>query len=215
MLRRLSLFLSLVLSLSLLTTSAQAQTVPLSATTPQVNLGGKMAWLKDDTGQLGISDVAASRAFTPLPGELNLGFTSAAIWLRVEVARNPSAPDHWLLEVTNPLHDDLRLYTQAADGSFTERRVGDQLAREGREMDYRHAVFHLDLATEAPQTLWLRLQSRNLIAAQVLLWQAEAFHQAVRTESLSYGNGTYFGSQACPWISIFRRAWARGTFNHG
>ena len=28
-------------------------------------------------------------------------------------------------------------------------------------------------------------------------------------------NGTYFVSQACPWRSIFRRAWARGTFNHG
>ena len=192
--RSVSLSLSLVLSLLLLTTSAQAQTVPLSATTPQVNLGGKMAWLKDDTGQLGILDVAAARAFTPLPGELNLGFTSAAIWLRVEVARNPSAPEHWLLEVTNPLHDDLRLYTQAANGSFTERRAGDRLPREGWEMDYRHAVFELDLATEAPQTLWLRLQSSNLITAQVLLWQAEAFHQAVRTESLSYGLffGVYF-----------------------
>ena len=192
--RRLSLFLSLAASLLLLTACAQAQTVPLSATTPRVALAGKMAWLKDEAGQLGISDVAASGAFNPLPGELNLSFTPAAIWLRVEVARNPSAPDHWLLEVTNPLHDDLRLYTRAANGSFTEHRTGDHLARERWEMDYRHAVFHLDLDTEAPQTLWLRLQSRNLISAQVLLWQAEAFHQAVRSESLSYGLffGVYF-----------------------
>ncbi|MFZ4539711.1 7TM-DISM domain-containing protein, partial [Propionivibrio sp.] len=189
--RRLSLSLSLAVSLLLLTACAQAQTVPLSATTPQVNLVGKMAWLKDEAGQLGISDVAAPGAFNPLPGELNLGFTPAAIWLRVEVARNPSAPDHWLLEVTNPLHDDLRLYTQAADGSFTERRVGDHLPRDRWEMDYRHAVFHLDLDTEAPQTLWLRLQSRNFMSAQVLLWQADAFHEAVRTESLFYG--LYFG----------------------
>ena len=29
------------------------------------------------------------------------------------------------------------------------------------------------------------------------------------------GNGTYFGSQSCPCILIFRRACARGTFNHG
>ena len=168
--------------------------MPLSATTPRVALAGKMAWLKDEAGQLGISDVAASGAFNPLPGELNLGFTPAAIWLRVEVARTPSAPDHWLLEVTNPLHDDLRLYTQAADGSFIERRAGDHLPRDRWEMNYRHAMFHLDLDTEAPQTLWLRLQSRNFMSAQVLLWQAEAFHQAVRTETLFYGLffGVYF-----------------------
>ena len=173
---------------------AQAQTVPLSATTQRVDLGGKMAWLKDDGGQLGIQQVAASRAFKPLVGELNVGFTQAAVWLRVEVARSQSAPNNWLLEITNPLHDDLRLYTQAANGSFAERRAGDHLPRERLEMDYRHAVFHLRLDSEAPQTLWLRLQSHNLISAQVLLWQAEAFHEAVRTESLSYGLffGVYF-----------------------
>ena len=112
----------------------------------------------------------------------------------MEVARTHSAPNHWLLEVTNPLHDDLRLYTQAANGSFTERRAGDQLPREQWEINYRQAVFHLDLDTEAPHTLWLRLQSRNFMSAQVLLWQAQAFHQAVRTESLLYGLffGVYF-----------------------
>ncbi len=190
--RSLSLFLSLVLSSLLLTPLAQA--VSLSAVETRVDLGGKLDWLKDEGGQLSISDVAVSGAFKPMAGELNLGFTPAAIWLRVELARNQSAPDHWLLEVTNPLHDDLRLYTQAANGSFTERRAGDHMPRERWEMDYRHGVFGLDLETEAPQTLWLRLQSSNLISAQVRLWQTEAFYEAVRTESLFYGLffGVYF-----------------------
>ncbi len=190
--RSLSLFLSLVLSSLLLTPLAQA--VSLSAVETRVDLGGKLDWLKDEGGQLSISDVAVSGAFKPMAGELNLGFTPAAIWLRVELARNQSAPDHWLLEVTNPLHDDLRLYTQAANGSFTERRAGDHMPRERWEMDYRHGVFGLDLDTEAPQTLWLRLQSTNLISAQVRLWQTEAFYEAVRTESLFYGLffGVYF-----------------------
>ena len=194
--RSLAFALSMFLSFLLLTpmAQAQAQTVPLSATTTRVEMGTKLEWLKDEGGQLSISDAAASGAFKPLAGELNLGFTPAAIWLRVEVARTHSAPNHWLLEVTNPLHDDLRLYTQAANGSFTERRAGDQLPREQWEINYRQAVFHLDLDTEAPHTLWLRLQSRNFMSAQVLLWQAQAFHQAVRTESLLYGLffGVYF-----------------------
>jgi signal transduction histidine kinase len=189
--RSLALFLSISLSFLPLTPLAQAQAVPLSATTGRVEMVGKLDWLKDEGGQLNISDVAVSSAFKPLAGELNLGFTPAAIWLRVVVARTHSAPNHWLLEITNPFHDDLRLYTQAANGSFTERRAGDHLPRGRWEMDYRHGVFRLDLDTEAPQTLWLRLQSQNLISAQVLLWQAEAFHDAVRTEGLFYG--LFFG----------------------
>ena len=189
--RSLALFLSISLSFLLLTPTAQAQTVPLSASTTHVEMDGKLEWLKDEGGQFSISDVAASGAFKPLAGELNLGFTPAAIWLRVVVARTHSAPNHWLLEITNPLHDDLRLYTQAANGSFTERRAGDRQPHERWEMNYRQAVFHLDLDTEAPQTLWLRLQSSNVISAQVRLWQAEAFQEAVRTESLFYG--LYFG----------------------
>jgi hypothetical protein len=146
--RRLAFVLSMFLSFLLLTPIAQAQTVPLSATSQRVDLGGKLDWLKDEVGQLSISDVAVSSAFKPLAGELNVGFTPAAIWLRVEVARTHLAPNHWLLEITNPLHDDLRLYTQAANGSFTERRAGDHQPRERWETNYRHGVFQLDLDTE-------------------------------------------------------------------
>ena len=191
MTRGLRCFLAFLLSLVLLTPLAQAQTVSLTATQTHVDLGGKMAWLKDDGGQLGINEVAIARAFKPLAGELNLGFTPAAIWLRMEVVRTGSAPRQWLLEVTNPLHDDIRLYTQTSDGSFTERRSGDHLARELWEMDYRHGVFKLDFDTDAPKTVWLRLQSRNSLSSQVLLWQAEAFHQAVQVETLVYG--LFFG----------------------
>jgi hypothetical protein len=189
--RGLSPFFAFLLALLLLTPVAQAQAVSLSADTARVQIGDKMAWLKDEGGRLGIEDVAASRAFTPLAREINLGFTSAAIWLRVEVARTQHAPKQWLLEVTNPFHDDLRLYTQAPNGGFIERRAGDRLDRQLLEVDYRQAVFRLDLETEAPQTLWLRLQSVNSVSAQVLVWQPEAFHQAVRTETLSYG--LFFG----------------------
>ncbi len=166
---------------------AQAQTVSLRSNATRVVLDGSMAWLQDDSTHMGISEVAASPRFKPLADELNLGFTPAAIWLRVEVVRAPSAPQQWLLEVTNPLHDDLRLYTRASDGTFTERRSGDRMERGLWEMDYRQTVFKIDLQAQAPQTLWLRLQSRHYLSAQVLLWQPEAFHQAVRTETLFYG----------------------------
>lgn len=206
--RGLSLLFSLFLSLLLLTLTAQAQIVPLSATTTRVDLGGKMDWLKDESGRLSIAEVATSGEFKHLTGEINLGFTQAAIWLRVEVERSKSAPSHWLLEITNPLHDDLRLYTRAANGTFTERRGGDHLVRELWEMDYRQAVFRLDLDIETRQTVWLRLQSSNSLAAQVLLWQPEAFHQVVQLETLLYG--LFFGAYTTILIfHLFFWRWTR------
>ena len=189
--RSLSLLLSFFLSSVLMTPMAQAQAVSLSAETTRLDLSGRMQWLKDDSARMGIGEVAASHDFKPLPGELNLGFTAAAIWLRVEVASSALIAQPSLLEVTNPMLDDVRLYTRASDGSFTEHRSGDHLARELWEMDYRQPVFRLDFDARAPQTLWLRLQSRQYMSAQLLLWQPDAFHQAVRTETLLYG--LFFG----------------------
>ena len=199
MLRGLSHYFVLLLALSWLMPPVQAQSVSLSTVTSRIDLSGKMDWLKDESGQLGIHEVAASHAFRPLAGDLNMGFMPAAVWLRIRVTSTPSAPDHWLLEIGNALLDDLRLYTQAADGSFNERRGGDRLARELWEMDYRHPLFNLDLATHGPQTVWLRVQSVNSVSARLLLWQPEAFHQEARTETLLYG--LFFG--VCLTILIF------------
>lgn len=187
--------------------AAALEAVPLSANASRIDLSGAMDWLKDPGGQLSMEQVQASPAFVPLPGELNLGFTPAAVWVRVAVQRAPLAPRLWLLEITNPFHDDVRLYEQAADGTFTERRAGDRLPRTQWEMDYRHVVFRLDLADAQPHTLWLRLQSVNSLSAQLLLWQPEAFHQAVRTETLVYG--LFFGIYAT--ILIFHMFFWRWT----
>jgi signal transduction histidine kinase len=182
--------------------------VPLSADASRIDLSGTMQWLKDPGGQLSLEQVVASPAFVPLPGELNLGFTPAAVWVRVAVQRAPSAPRQWLLEITNPFHDDVRLFVQAADGTFAERRAGDRLPRALWEMDYRHMVFKLDLADAQPHTLWLRLQSVNSLSAQLLLWQPEAFHKAVRTETLLYG--LFFGIYATILVfHLFFWRWTR------
>ena len=165
--------------------------VVLTAATTRLELSGKMAFLKDEGRKLTIADVASSADVHPLPRELNQGFTQAAIWLRVEVKRAEPAPDHWLLEITNPVHDDVRLYTRMADGHCLEHRAGEDVPRDLKEMDYRQAVFKLDLPTTDEQTLWVRIASQKSLSAKVLLWQPEAFYQGVGTEAFFYG--AYFG----------------------
>jgi len=125
---------ALLLLLSLLLLPVQQaialEAAVLDAHTARMDLSGKMDKLTDSSGQLSIAQVVASPDFTPLPGELNLGFTTSTVWLRVAVARKPAAAQTWLLEITNPFHDDVRLYTQAADGSLTERHAGDRQPRQ-------------------------------------------------------------------------------------
>ena len=153
----------------------------------RLEFAGHLAMLKDVSGQLTLAQAMQSADWQPLPGEMNLGFTQAAIWLRLDLERDAAAPAAWLLEVTNPHHDDLRLYSAEPDGSWRERRAGEDAPHSAHNMDYRQAVFKIALPNTERHTLWLRLVSRNSVSAQLVLWQPEAFLHGVQIESLLYG----------------------------
>lgn len=117
-------------------------------------------------------------------------------------------PGRWLLEITHTHHDDVRLYTRAADGGWRERRAGEDVPRAAKEIDYRHAAFFLDVPETASRTAYLRIVSRNSILARLTLWQPEAFHGAVQKETLWYG--IYLGIYLALAIShLFFWRWTR------
>ena len=53
----------------------------------RLEFAGHLAMLKDVSGQLTLAQAMQSADWQPLPGEMNLGFTQAAIWLRLDLER--------------------------------------------------------------------------------------------------------------------------------
>jgi signal transduction histidine kinase len=174
--RRILLFLLLWL----LTPAAWSDTVATSgiaAPARGMSLDGHLALLRDASRQLTVETIAQSADFIALPDDLNLGFTEDAIWLRIPLPAAMPAPGPWLLEVSNALHTDVRLYTRLVNSDWQQQR----------RVDYRHALFKLDSGTAAADVVYVRIVSRNAIQSNVVLWQSDAFFRFALRESRVFG----------------------------
>ena len=186
--RRILFFLMLTLTLTWAGSVAASAMAPvaMSAETPRVNLIGHMVWLKDAHGTVTLEEARQRSDFVPLNKELSEGFTSAAIWLRFDVQPDTKASMR-MLEVTNALLDDVRLYSPRRDGHYHEQRSGEDVPRTAWPVDYLNPSFTLQIEGDAPQRYYLRISSRNALSTSILLWNPGAFAIATRDEAFNYG----------------------------
>lgn len=167
--------------------SASIDPLHLGSDDSQFNLAGHSAWLKDDSGALGLAEVRARDDFAPMPGELSAGFTRAAVWLRFDLKAAAGAPQVRILEVGNALLNDVRLYTPQADGSWLEQRSGSDVPIDAWPVDYRNPAFRLQVEGATAQRFYLRIQTHKAMSAAVTLWHPDAFGATTRTGEFNYG----------------------------
>ena len=157
-----------------------------------------MALRIDQGRQLGIAEIAdPHRAgdFVPLPGRLNLGHTDAAAWLRFTVEHAAPAPAEWWLEVEPAVNERITLYVPAAGGGDSAREGGASLPFSAREVAFRNPVFKLMVPPGAPQTYYLRVDTRTRTVGWLTFWQPDAFVEAAGKEQIA--SGLYLGVFCC------------------
>ena len=128
------------------------------------------------------------RAFRPSePHGVTLGFTTGAVWLRFD-AVNLSNPDTvWLLHVSDPLLDDVRVYQQLPGGEIRESRLGDQSPQPPEAVDALNPVLPVTLPPNQPTRFYLRIQSKSSMLINVQLMTARRFFKDSVANSLGYG----------------------------
>jgi hypothetical protein len=105
---------------------------------------GQLTVLRDQSKQLTLDQARAAHAggqFTPLAGNLGLGYIPDAVWLRLSITQKQAAA-RWL-EVMPPYLDDVQLFHIRPDGTIDPRRGGDRLPQSAKEEDYRGTLFKL------------------------------------------------------------------------
>ncbi|HEY4318396.1 MAG TPA: sensor histidine kinase [Herbaspirillum sp.] len=153
-------------------------------------LSGRMAVLIDDSQamtQAEVADPANAARFKALPGNLNLGFTDAAVWLRFDLQRGPGEGRQWWLEVRPSAIDYVTLFAPDANGVYVGRASGDSLPFSQRDLAYQYPVFRLDLPVDRTQTFYMRLSGKNPMSARLVVWQPAAFAEAIGDQRLLYG----------------------------
>lgn len=171
---------------------AQAQRLLLlAADTPNVSGTGALSLFQDGSGETDPDRILAEAPWRSLPGELGAGYTSDALWLKLVVVRDKSAPAEWVLNLGNALFDDVALFYPIPGGGWARSRAGENLGRAAWPLDTRNAAFPLILPAGEAVTLLLRIKSRNALSSTVDIWQRDAFDNFSRRETLYYG--LYFG----------------------
>ena len=106
-----------------------------SGSPTRIDLVREIEILEDPSAMLGFDEVTrpelAARFVRPRhsSGELNLGFSTSAFWMRVPLQRTADSMDYWLLVVPNSLLDEIDLYIPGHAMACWRRFKIDQVCR--------------------------------------------------------------------------------------
>ncbi|WP_283150986.1 sensor histidine kinase [Silvimonas soli] len=164
-------------------------------------------WLIDSTATLTAKDAGRATTWNPPVTEVNHGFTAAAIWLGVNL---DAAHGQTILELTNPILEDVRLYQLQSDGSWQEQRAGRAVAHKLWPLDTISVAFVLPPSTASTHFM-LRIASRTSLSTRVQSWSAKAFY--AHTAEEGFWHGVYFGvSFLVIALQLFFWWWTREAF---
>jgi signal transduction histidine kinase len=145
--------------------------------------------LHDPSGGLSIDSVAARPAndFTKVDGQLALGFTHDAIWLRLPLDLPEAGPRRWLLEVSPPYLDEVTLYVPQADGHFHPQREGDLQPVADRSLPNRNFLFDIPRAQAGTHIYYLRVRTSSALQLRLGLWQPAGLIARAGLDGALYG----------------------------
>ena len=136
-------------------------------------LAPQTTYLHDAGGAATVDDarrLLADGRFAPLPeGDASFGFQTGAFWFRVSVVNENPREQRWLLVQQYALSDRIDIYAHYPDGRTVHHAGGDTFPFEQRSIRYRHPNFWLDLPTDQPVDLLVRVQSQSSMQVPLFL----------------------------------------------
>ncbi|MDT8447359.1 MAG: 7TM diverse intracellular signaling domain-containing protein [bacterium] len=167
--------------------------VLLNSSASAYPLGLRLQILEDPKGNLGFKEVQSRvEAFKPSDQATpNFGFTSSAYWAYVDLSNQDPERSEWLLEFGYPLIDRLSLYIPNQQGVYVERKAGDLLPFDSREVKHHNFLFRFDLAEGQSKRIFLRVQSASSLQIPLTLWEASEFSEVVYRQTYEFG--LYYG----------------------
>ena len=148
----------------------------------QLPLGSSLAVFEDVRGTATITDGSSSAmaaSFRPNKHPvLNIGYSSSAYWLRLDLDYHPhnaNVQRTWLLELAYPPLDHIDLYQQEGSSYTLVSRNGDAWPFSQRQIKQSNYLFELTLPPGQPQRLYLRVQTAGSLQAPLTLWSPTAY----------------------------------------
>lgn len=169
---------------------ATTELLTVSELTKNVALGHYIEIFEDPTAEMEFEEVSApgvrDQFKSPGVDVPNLGFSSSAVWVRIQIRSDDDNSSHWFLEVDYPPLDEIALYFN--DGNKIHKRVsGDMFPFKQRDIHYHNVVFDLELLSRERYDIYLRVKTTGSLQIPLTLWQPKAFTEKVNNENYLFG----------------------------
>lgn len=135
--------------------------VIFSGNTPPFLIGKSTEWLEDKDGHLLITDVAKRNDFVASKLDVpNFGLTTSAYWLHF-ILQNNTPDDELLLDVDQPLTDEVDLYVSNDDGTWHHQAAGDFLPFSQRKYQFSSFLMEVPVKHGAQVHCYLRVKNHE------------------------------------------------------
>ena len=143
-------------------------------------LSADVSLLEDPTGELRLADVSSPtfrRKFQPwsTPGDISLGFSTSAYWIKLSLSRDQDSPADWLIEIPYLGLENIEFHAPDQLPVLT----GSARRFSSRPLAHRFFLFPITVTTE-PRDYYFRLQSHYALTVPINVWEPSTFYEEVQ-----------------------------------
>ncbi|MBP7736068.1 MAG: hypothetical protein KA369_08875 [Spirochaetes bacterium] len=103
----------------------------------------------------------------------NFGYSTSAYWLKFSI-KGDNTDSNWLLVINYALLDHVTLFIPDKNG-YKEKKQGQMLPFNVREVKNENFVFNIDIAPETVSTYYMRIEAQDSLAVPMKLISNQAF----------------------------------------
>ena len=139
-------------------------------------------FLIDPTKNLSIEDITSEEVATQFQSQsqenLSLGYTKAAVWVKLQV-QNQAPQKDWLLVLSQARLCQIDAYF-SSDQSETFRVINTGRTRSftNREISHPEYVFTLNIPENQQQTIYFRITTKSAVLVPLKIWEESLFWQS-------------------------------------
>lgn len=182
-----------VLALTCCGEARAASVLKLETSQHYYHLDEYAGYYEDPSGQLDIAAIGQvpEASWQKIPDiSPGFGFSDSAYWFRINL--EVSARQQWLLEIDDPLLDEINFYLFSGEALLQEVRTGDSRPFIERPLQAREFILPLELPEAGQATLYLRVKSSGSVQVPMNLWGESRFYERDEVETAALG--IYFGA---------------------
>lgn len=172
----------------------QSRVVDVATVVDSLNVAVSLDYLVRDAEPFELESLLADQRSPSLPwrqnttGNPGFGFNTHTHWFRLVVTNSARQQLDRLLEIRNPVLDEVLLYQVNSDGLIVSLvRTGDEWPPHERPLFHHNLILPVSVPAGETHFLYFRVTTSGALEFPVEMWRPQAFQEQDQKQLLFYG----------------------------